>query len=94
MISTFKNKETKSIFDGKVSTRYPTDIQHIARRKLRMIAAAKNVNDLRIPPGNHLEELHGNLEGYYSIRINIQWRIIFKFERGDAYEVEIIDYHR
>lgn len=58
-----------------------------------MIAAAKNINDLRVPPGNRLEELKGNLAGYYSIRINDQWRIIFKFEGGDAYDVTIIDYH-
>ena len=69
-------------------------IQNVARRKLRMIEAAKVVEDLRIPPGNRLEKLVGNLDGCYSIRINDQWRIIFKFENGGAENVRITDYHR
>ena len=68
-------------------------IQNVARRKLRMIEAAKVVEDLRIPPGNRLEKLVGNLDGCYSIRINDQWRIIFKFENGGAENVRITDYH-
>ena len=68
-------------------------IQNVARRKLRMIEAAKVVEDLRIPPGNRLEKLVGNLDGCYSIRINDQWRIVFKFENGGAENVRITDYH-
>ena len=68
-------------------------IQNVARRKLRMIEAAKVAEDLRIPPGNRLEKLVGNLDGFYSIRINDQWRIIFKFENGGAENVRITDYH-
>ena len=68
-------------------------IQNVARRKLRMIEAAKVVEDLRIPLGNRLEKLVGNLDGFYSIRINDQWRIIFKFENGGAENVRITDYH-
>ena len=68
-------------------------IQNVARRKLRIIEAAKVVEDLRIPPGNRLEKLVGNLDGCYSIRINDQWRIVFKFENGGAENVRITDYH-
>lgn len=68
-------------------------IQNVARRKLRMIEAAKVVEDLRISPGNRLEKLVGNLDGFYSIRINDQWRIVFKFENGGAENVRITDYH-
>lgn len=71
----------------------PSEIQNVARRKLRMINNAQNITDLRIPPANHLEKLSGNLSGLYSIRINNQWRIIFNWENDNAYEVQIIDYH-
>ncbi|MDO8132023.1 MAG: type II toxin-antitoxin system RelE/ParE family toxin [Candidatus Brocadiales bacterium] len=71
----------------------PRDIQEVALRKLRMINNAKNLNDLRIPPANRLEKLKGNREGQQSIRINDQWRICFTWQKGDAYDVEITDYH-
>ncbi len=71
----------------------PRDIQQIALRKLRMVNNAKNINDLRIPPANRLEKLSGNREGQHSIRINDQWRICFVWRDGDAYDVEIADYH-
>ena len=71
----------------------PRDIQQVALRKLRMINNAKNLNDLRIPPANRLEKLIGDREGQYSIRINDQWRICFTWQEGDAYDVEITDYH-
>ena len=71
----------------------PSEIQQIARRKLRMINNAQDINDLRVPPGNRLEKLKGDLSDFYSIRINNQWRIIFKWIGSDAYEVQIIDYH-
>lgn len=93
MISTFGDKETELIWLGTRSRKLPNDIQDVARRKLRMINSAQSVNDLRIPPANRLEKLSGNLSGYYSIRINIQWRIIFIWEDNNAFEVQIVDYH-
>ncbi|OGP26429.1 MAG: plasmid maintenance system killer [Deltaproteobacteria bacterium GWB2_42_7] len=75
------------------SRKLPGDIQQIALRKLRMINNAQNINDLRIPPANRLEKLSGNRAGQYSIRINDQWRICFIWKGGDAYNVEITDYH-
>ncbi len=93
MIRSFGDIETESICKGKKSKKLPATIQNVARRKLRMIEAAKVVEDLRIPPGNRLEKLVGNLDGFYSIRINDQWRIVFKFENGDAENVRITDYH-
>ncbi len=93
MIIDFGNKETEKIWNGVQSRKLPSDIQNVARRKLRMINNAQNINDLRIPPANRLEKLSGNLSDFYSIRINNQWRIIFKWENDTASEVEIIDYH-
>ena len=93
MIITFGDKETKQVYNGTVSKKLPYEIQHIARRKLRMIAAAITVADLRIPPGNRLEQLKGDLKDYWSIRINDKYRIIFKFEEGGAEDVKITDYH-
>lgn len=94
MIRTFADKETELIFTGTRSRKLPPEIQNATRRKLRMIYAAKTVDDLRIPPGNRLEKLSGNLDGYFSIRINDQWRIVFRFEDGGAEDVGIQDYHR
>ena len=71
----------------------PNEIQNIGRRKLRMLNNSIDISDLRIPPANRLEKLSGNLKEFYSIRINDQWRIIFKWNAGNAFEVEIIDYH-
>jgi proteic killer suppression protein len=71
----------------------PAEIQNIGRRKLRMLNNSQDIADLRITPSNRLEKLSGNLKGYYSIRINNQWRIIFKWHKGNASEVEIVDYH-
>jgi proteic killer suppression protein len=93
MIKSFGNKETEKIWQGEYSKKYPTDIQAIARRKLRMINSAQDLNDLRVPPGNRLEKLKGDLESYWSIRINSQWRIIFEWIDNDAHLVQIIDYH-
>ena len=93
MIRSFGNKITEQIWNGNRSGKIPHEIQHVARRKLRMINNAQNINDLRIPPSNHLEKLRSNYKGYYSIRINIKWRIIFKWKSVDAFEVQIIDYH-
>ena len=93
MIKSFNCKETEKIWDGNRSHRLPHDIQIIARRKLRMINNAQTINDLRIPPANRLEALIGNRKNQHSIRINKQWRICFVWENGDAYSVEITDYH-
>ena len=93
MIRSFDDIETESIRNGKKSKKLPQTIQNVARKKLRMIEAAKVIEDLRIPPGNRLEKLVGNLDGFYSIRINAQWRIVFKFENGGAENVRIADYH-
>lgn len=89
----FGNKETEKIWNGIVSKKLPREIQEIARRKLRMINNSIDIVDLRIPPANRLEKLKGNLKEFYSIRINNQWRIIFKWKNGNAFDIEIIDYH-
>jgi proteic killer suppression protein len=93
MIQSFRDKETKRINERIRSSVLPNDIQQIAYRKLRMINNAQNLNDLRIPPANRLEKLYGKRVGQYSIRINQQWRICFEWRDGNAYNVEIVDYH-
>lgn len=93
MIINFKCSETEKIYSGQGSRRLPTDIQSIARRKLRMLNNALNLDDLRIPPANRLEQLSGNRKGQHSIRINIQWRICFVWNNGQVKQVEIADYH-
>lgn len=93
VIKSFKNKETERVYLREGSSKLPVDIQQVSLRKMRMINNAKGINDLRIPPANRLEKLKGNRKGQYSIRINDQWRICFIWQSGDAYEVEITDYH-
>ncbi len=93
MIKSFKDKETIKIFYRNFSKSLPQNIQRNAYRKLLMLDEAKNINDLRNPPGNHLEQLKGQRAGRYSIKINKQWRICFKWIENSAHEVEIIDYH-
>jgi proteic killer suppression protein len=93
MIQSFGDKETEKVWNGIRSSKLPNEIQEIARRKLRMLNNSQNINDLRVPPSNHLEKLSGNLAGFYSIRINIQWRIIFIWEENQSFEVQIVDYH-
>lgn len=93
MIKSFGNKETEKIWNGQRSKKLPNEIQEIARRKLRMLNNSEDIQDLRIPPSNRLEKLAGNLKDFYCIRINNQWRIIFIWESGNAFQVEIIDYH-
>ena len=93
MLRGFRCKETERIFNGQHSMKLPTQIQKTARRKLKHLEYAININDLRVPPANRLEELKGNRKGKYSIRINQQSRIVFKWKDGAAHEVEIIDYH-
>jgi proteic killer suppression protein len=93
MITSFGSKATEAIWNGEVVRKLPFTIQATARRKLRMISNAQDLNDLRIPPANRLEKLSGDLRDYHSIRINDQWRIIFKWRSANAADVEIIDYH-
>ena len=93
MIKSFRDKETEKIFNRHFSGKFPKNIQHLARRKLVILDAATELNVLRMPPGNRLESLKGERKGQHSIRINARWRICFKWEAGDAYDVEIKDYH-
>ena len=93
MIKSFACKETEKIFNRHVSRKLPRDIQKIARRKLEIIEGAEVLQDLRIPPNNRLEKLLKDRKGQHSIRINNQWRICFEWRKGDAYGVEIVDYH-
>ncbi|TNE82460.1 MAG: plasmid maintenance system killer family protein [Bacteroidetes bacterium] len=93
MIKSFGDKESEKIWNGIRSKKLPIEIQDVARRKLRMINNAYDILDLKIPPANRLEKLKGNLSDYHSIRINNQWRIMFKWLNNDAFEVKIIDYH-
>ena len=93
MIKSFCDAETAKVFDRRFSRRLPGDIQSVALRKLRMLNNAIDVGDLRSPPANRLEKLSGSRQGHYSVRINDQWRICFVWRAGDAYDVEICDYH-
>ncbi|MBC8468604.1 MAG: type II toxin-antitoxin system RelE/ParE family toxin [Planctomycetes bacterium] len=93
MIKTFKCKETEKIFGREYSRKLPRDIQKTAFWKLRMIDKSKTISDLKIPPVNRLEKLYGQRKGQYSIRINEQWRVCFKWVDNNAFGVEIIDYH-
>ncbi len=93
MIKSFADKETERIFKGKHSRRLPVEVHKRAKMRLDRIAAATDLNDLRVPPSHHLEKLSGDREGQYSIRVNQQWRICFTWQGGHAYDVEITDYH-
>ena len=93
MIISFGNSETEQVWLGNSVKKLPIEVQNIGRRKLRMLNNSVNIADLRIPPANRLEKLSGKLKDFYSIRINDQWRIIFKWNAANAAEVEIIDYH-
>jgi len=93
MIKHFADRESERIFQREFSRRLPPDLQHRARLKLEVLDAAEGLDDLRIPPSNHLEVLTGDRTGQHSIRINRQWRICFVWENGHVYEVAIVDYH-
>lgn len=93
MIKTYANRETQRIAEIGNTRRFPQNIVNRAIIRLTMIDAAQNINDLISPPSNRLEKLHGDRDGQYSIRINNQYRICFKFEDSNAYDVEIVDYH-
>ncbi|MGV7224763.1 MAG: type II toxin-antitoxin system RelE/ParE family toxin [Nitrospinales bacterium] len=93
MIKSFRDKETEKIFNRFFSKKLSQNIQPLARRKLVILDSATDLDTLRVPPGNRLEALKGDRKGQHSIRINDQWRICFKWKGGDAYDVEIADYH-
>jgi len=93
MIISFGDKTTQKVWEGEWVKELPNLVQEIGRRKLRMLNNSQDLNDLMIPPSNRLEKLKGNYKEYYSIRINNQWRIIFKWNNGNASLVKIIDYH-
>ena len=93
MIVSFGNSETEKVWNGIRVKKLPVEIQNIGRRKLRMLHNSVDLADLRIPPSNRLEKLSGDLKDFYSIRINDQWRIIFRWNAGNASQVKIIDYH-
>jgi proteic killer suppression protein len=93
MIRSFQSRETEKVFHREFSKRLPADIQSTALRKLWVLDAATDLGDLRVPPNNRLEALKGSRHGEHSIRINDQWRICFRWRSGDAYDVEIVDYH-
>ncbi|MCX5880545.1 MAG: type II toxin-antitoxin system RelE/ParE family toxin [Deltaproteobacteria bacterium] len=93
MIRSFACKETEKLFHGRFSAKLPQDLQRIAQRKLKQLSGAATLEFLRIPPGNRLEQLSGDRNGQWSIRINNQWRICFRWAEGNARDVEITDYH-
>lgn len=93
MIISFGSKDTEKIWNGIRVKKIPLEIQNVGRRKLRMLNNSQNIMDLQIPPSNRLEKLSGNYKDFYSIRINKQWRIIFKWNQGNVSQVTIIDYH-
>ena len=93
MIKSFKCPETEHVFQRQRSRKFSPQIQRRAKMRLDRIEAAMEVSDLRLPPSHNLEKLIGNRKGQYSIRINGQWRICFKWRNGNAHDVEIVDYH-
>lgn len=93
MILSFGSSETEKVWNGERAKKLPIEIQEVGRRKLRMLNNSINLADLRIPPSNRLEKRSGDLKSFYSIRINDQWRVIFKWNSGNAAEVAIVDYH-
>ncbi|MBN1116110.1 MAG: type II toxin-antitoxin system RelE/ParE family toxin [Bacteroidales bacterium] len=92
MIISFGSKDTEKIWKGEIVKKLPLEVQKVGRRKLRMLNSSVDIADLRIPPSNRLEKLKGT--DFYSIRINDQWRIIFRWDNGHASDVEILDYHK
>ena len=93
MIRSFRDRETERVFNRERARKLPTELHRRAHRKLLLLDAAESIEDLRLPPGNRLERLAGDRAGQHSIRINERWRVCFEWSRGDAYEVEITDYH-
>lgn len=97
MISSFGNQIAENLFDDKrtkVNRQFPPELFRAARRKLLYLHDADQLSDLKVPPGNRLESLKGDLKGYHSIRINSQWRIVFQWKDGNCYDVQVLDYHK
>jgi len=94
VIRTFADKRTAAIWADRLPKGFPPNLASVARRKLRMLAAAERLEELRSPPGNRLEALAGDRIGQHSMRINDQWRLCFVWREGDAFDVEVVDYHR
>ena len=97
MISSFGNQLAQDLYNDKATRftrQFPPELHRVARRKLLYLHDADQLLDLRVPPGNRLEALRGNLKEYHSIRINNQWRVIFKWLNGNAYDVRVLDYHK
>lgn len=93
MIKSFRCKNTEKFFRRQFVSRFPSEIRRNALRKLLLLDAAERLDDLKMPPGNRLEKLTSERQGQHSIRVNVQWRICFRWHQGDAYDVEITDYH-
>ena len=93
MIKTFANKETAAVFAGERPRRLPLNVLSVAIRKMAQLNAVQSVNELSVPPGNRLEKPSGTRQGQYSIRINDQWRLCFRFVEANVYDVEMVDYH-
>ncbi len=94
MIKTFKCKKTEQLFNGKYQKKFSLSVNNVGKRKLDMLNASFDLQDLKVPPSNHLELLKGDMKGFYSIRVNEQFRVIFRFENSNAYDVYIDDYHK
>ncbi len=93
----FSGQLAQDLFDDcntSVTRRFPPELRRVARRKLLYLHDAEELNDLRVPPGNRLEMLRGNMQGHYSIRINDQWRVVFRWDNGNAFNVQVVDYHQ
>lgn len=93
MIRSFRDRNTERLFHREPVRKWGPDVQRAGLRKLRILDAATSIDDLRVPPGNRLEKLRGDRAGQWSIRLNDQWRVCFEWREGDAYEVELADYH-
>lgn len=93
MIKSFADKLTQELYSKGKAKKFPSDVASRAARKLEYVHLAEQLEDLKVPPGNRLHALHGNRQGQHAISINDQWRICFRFEDGDAYDVEVCDYH-
>jgi toxin HigB-1 len=93
VIKTFADRDTARLFDRERVRHYPADLHRVMLRKLVALDAAESLDDLRVPPGNRLEKLRGDRIGQHSIRVNDQWRICFRWSQGDAFDVELVDYH-
>lgn len=92
-VKSFRDKQTQAVAERRRVSKLPHDIQHGVQRKLMILNNAASINDLRVPPGNRLEALSGDRDGYHSIRVNDRWRICFLWSGGNAYRVELVDYH-